>query len=218
MSSESKQLLYSLIVNVHTLVVTKQQGQAVQGQYGMDVAYHSDPNLYIDQMKKYMEAIKSYPYQLMNPQVNPSLNPNLSGSLPPGMHSQFGMPMQMGNPYLNYQINPSMNLPYGQYKNPPPRSLPSNNIPFGMNPFSNQPNISSLYPPQYSPYLGQYPGSMVGGYSQTPPHPYSHMMGLEKNELSSKVPEYSTFNQNSEMEKRYSVSQGKSDHNLKNDK
>lgn len=172
------------MVNVHNLVMAKQQGPPVQGPYGVDVGYQSDPNVYIDQMKKYMEAIKSYPYQLMNSQVGSSMNPGLSGgSMTPGMHSQFGVPMQMGNPYINYPMSPSMNVPYGQFKNPPPppsRSLPPTSIPYSINPYSSPPNMSSMYPPQYSQYLGQYPSSsLVGGYGQTPPpHSYSHMMGM----------------------------------------
>ena len=143
-------------------------------------------------MKKYMEAIKMYPYQLMNPQINPSFNPNLAANLNPGLHSQFGMQMQMGNPYMNYSGNPSM-APYGQFKNMT-RPVPPPNIPFGMNPYPTPSNISSIYPPQY---LSPYPNAMMGGYGQTPPHSYAHMMGLEKLDLSSKVPEYpNLFSQN----------------------
>lgn len=124
-----------------------------------------------------------YPYQLMNPQINPSYNPSIAANLAPGLHSQFGMPMHMGNPYMNYPGNPSIG-PYGQFKNIP-RTVPPASIPFGMNPFPTPTNISSLYPPQY---VNPYQNPMMGGYGLTPPHSYAHMMGLEKNDLSSKIP------------------------------
>lgn len=115
-----------------------------------------------------------YPYQLMNPQINPSFNPNLAANLNPGIHPQFGMPMQMGNPYINYPGNPSMGT-YGQLKNMT-RPVPPSNIPFGMSPYPNPSNISTIYPPQY---LNPYQNAMIGGYGQTTPHhSYAHMMGL----------------------------------------
>lgn len=91
--------------------------------------------------------------------------------------------MHMGNPYIGYPGNPAINLPYGQYK-APPRTMPPNTVPFGMNPFSGHNGVSSVYPHQY---LGPYPSSMMGGYGQTPPHSFSHMTGLEKTDLNSKT-------------------------------
>lgn len=133
-----------------------------------------------------------YPYQLMNPQMNPSYNPNIPASVVPGMHSQYSMPMHIGNPYINYQSSPSMG-PYGQFKSMP-RHVPPVGIPFGVNPFSTPPNFSSLYPPQY---LNPYQNPMMGGFGPTPPHSYAHMMGLEKNDISSKNSEFSNFAPNS---------------------
>lgn len=135
-----------------------------------------------------MEALKMYPYHLMNPQMSPSFNPNIPSNLNPGIHSQFGMPLNMGNSYLNYTGNPAMN-PYNQFKSIP-RPGPPANIPFGMNPYSAPSNPSSLYPPQY---LTHYPNMMMGGYGQTPPLSYSHLMGMEKSDMPSKIPEFPTL-------------------------
>lgn len=140
-------------------------------------------------MKKYMETLKMYNYQFMNPQMNPSFNPNIPSNIGPGLNPQFGMPMHMGNPYLNYPGNPAIN-PYGQFKNMPHPVAPGN-MPYGMNPFTGPTNISPVYPPQY---LNHYPNQMMSGYSQPPPpHSYAHMIGLEKNDITPKINEYPNF-------------------------
>lgn len=142
-----------------------------------------DSAAYSEQMKKYLDALKMYPYNFMNHQLNPSFTPAVNSNLTQGINSQFGIPMHVLNPYIGYPGAPSMSMPYGQMKNTP-RTMPPVNIPFGMNPYSNSSGIASLYS---NPYVGSYPQGMMGGYGQPPPPSFSHMMGLEKSDFNPKV-------------------------------
>ena len=154
-------------------------------------------------MKKYLDAAKMYPYYCMNPQLgssmNPSVNPNVNpNSINPSLSSQYGIPMQMPNSYMGYPGGPSMSVSnYGQLKNPPPpRSMSSPGMPFGMNPGMNCysiPRTGSMYPPQY---MGPYGQNLVGGYGQTPSPSFSQMMGLDKPEQNFKNIEISKFTSN----------------------
>ncbi len=141
---------------------------------------------YDEEMKKYLEAAKMYPYYFMNPQLGSGMNPSLNPSLNPSSHSpslssQFGgLPMPMSNPYLGYPGNSSLPVPpYGQLKNLP-RGLPGSGLPFGMSSYLS-PSSGSMYPPQY---MGQYsPSNLLGSYGQgqNVPPSFSHAMGLDKN-------------------------------------
>ncbi len=138
-------------------------------------------------MKKYFDAAKMYPYYFMNPQVGPSVNssvnPGVTSSINSTMPSQYGMPMPIPNPYMAYPGTHSMQMPsYGPLKTPPPRNIPTTGMPttgmpFGMNPYSPSTGTTSMYPPQY---MNPYTTGLMGGYGQTPPHSFSHMMGLDK--------------------------------------
>lgn len=108
----------------------------------------------------------------MNPQLNPSYNPSINPNMASSINSQFGMNLPTINPYISYPGVPSMNLPFGQLKNVS-RNVSPMNIPY--NPYTNPHGVSSLYS---HPYLGSYPQGMIGGYIQTPPPSFSHMMGL----------------------------------------
>lgn len=126
-------------------------------------------------MKKYLDAMKVHPYNLMNPQISPYFNPNLNPNLIPGLNSQFNMPIHAINPYMmNYPNNPPIGLSYGQLKNTP-RNMPPNSVPFGMNPYSATSGIPSMYPHQY---MNPYSQNMIGGYGQPPSSSFNHMMGL----------------------------------------
>jgi hypothetical protein len=160
--------------------------------YNMDMYYSQSPTsgfsfedsaVYNEQMKKYIDAMKMYPYNFMNTQLNPSFTPGLNANLMSGINPQFGIPMHVINPYIGYQGAPSMNIPYGQLKNTP-RTMPPVSIPIGMNPYSNSSGIPSIYS---HPYIGSYPQGMMGGYGQPPPPSFSNMMGLEKSDYNSKV-------------------------------
>ncbi len=135
-------------------------------------------------MKKYLDALKAHPYNLMSPQINPYFNPNLNPNLISGLNPQFGIPIHAINPYMmSYPNNSSIGLPYGQLKNPP-RTMPPNSIPFGMNPYSATSGIPSIYPQQY---MNPYSQNMIGGHGQSPSSSFTQMMGLEKNNINSKL-------------------------------
>lgn len=147
--------------------------------YGID----SSTNGYNEEMKKFIDAAKMYPYYFMNPQVgstiSPSLNPNITSStLNPAVSSQFGMSMSMHmhNPYMGYPGTASIPVSaYGQIKNAT-RTLPESGIPYAMSPYSPTGN-GPIYHPQY---MGSYPSALLPGYGQSPPLSFSHAMGLDK--------------------------------------
>lgn len=137
---------------------------------GMDT---NDSFSYTEQMKKNVDLLKMYPYNLMNAQINSSFAPNINPNLNPSINSQFGF--HAINPYLSYPTGTNtMNLPYGQMKGLN-RNFSPIGIPFGINPYSNSTGIPSFY---QHPYLNQYHQGMMGGYNQSSPPSFTHMMGL----------------------------------------
>ena len=186
------------------------------GNFNID----SQTTAYDEEMKKYIEAAKMYPYYFMNPQLGSGMNPNLNpSSLNPSMTSQFGgMPMPMPNPYLGYPGNSSLPVsPYGQLKNLP-RGLPGSAIPYGMGSYPS-PSSGPMYPPQY---MGPYsPSNMLGSYGQgqTVPPSFSHAMGLDKNDMNSKGADITAFGVHQEFEKKFMPAQAlKNDLTQRNDK
>lgn len=135
----------------------------------------NDSPSYTDQMKKNVDLLKIYPYNLMNAQINSSFAPNINSNFNPSINPQYGLPLHAINPYLGYPAGThTMNLPYGQMKGLN-RNFSSMGIPIGVNPYSNSTGVPSFY---QQPYLTQYPQGMMGGFNQSPPPSFTHMMGL----------------------------------------
>lgn len=82
----------------------------------------------------------------------------------------------------------------------------SSGLPYGLNSYGTTPGMPSMYPSQFMrPYSGSsnIPPNMIGGFGPSS-NPYSHLMGMDKQDLLSKnIDLLSQPPQISQIEKNY---------------